>query len=340
METFRLGGTDLVISRTGFGALPIQRVSLDEAAALLRRAYEGGITFFDTARGYSDSEEKIGYALADVRDSIVIATKTPAKNRDGVWRDLETSLAKLRTDYIDLLQLHTPAELPDAEDPDSSYAALVEARDQGLIRHIGLSNHRLEVAKRAVESGHYATLQYPLSALSDAQDLALIELCREHDVGVIAMKGLCGGLLTDAAAAFAFLRRFENLVPIWGVQRLDELEEFLALDADPPPLDAAMRERLEDLRAELAGDYCRACGYCLPCPAEIPIPMAARMSFLLRRARTEGFLTKEWRERMHRIENCEDCGECRERCPYGLDPPVLLKKMLIDYDEVYARGYV
>jgi len=336
MEQTTLGRTGLTVGRTGFGALPIQRVSFDEAKALLRRAYEAGVTFFDTARRYSDSEEKIGYALADVRDEIVIATKIPADNRRKFMTLLETSLANLKTDHVDLLQLHWPPELPDPDDPESAYAGLLEAKEKGLTRFVGITHHARALAKEAVESGLYDTLQFPLSSISAEPDLELIDLCRQKDVGVIAMKALSGGLITDAATSFAFLRQYDNVVPIWGVQRPEELEQILALEAKPPALDDAMWQRIETDRSELAGDFCRACGYCLPCPEDIPIPMAARMGLLLRRMPYEQFLTEEWQEKMNRVAQCTDCGQCRERCPYGLDTPRLLAKMLEDYREFLA----
>jgi predicted aldo/keto reductase-like oxidoreductase len=176
--------------------------------------------------------------------------------------------------------------------------------------------------------GLYDTVQFPLSAISSPADLELAGVCRQNDVGLIAMKAMCGGLLTGARLAFAALRQYENTVPIWGIQREQELAEFLALEADPPRLDDEMQAAIERERAELAGDFCRDCGYCLPCPAEIPIPTAARMAFLLRRSPSARFLTPEWQEQMRRIE---DCGACRERCPYELDTPALLQKMLRDY---------
>jgi predicted aldo/keto reductase-like oxidoreductase len=162
-------------------------------------------------------------------------------------------------------------------------------------------------------------------------DLELIGVCRENDVGLIAMKALSGGLLTDARLAFAALRQYDNVVPIWGIQRESELAEFLALEADPPLLDDDMRGAIEREKTELSGDFCRGCGYCLPCPVEIPISMAARMGLLLRRSPSARFLAPEWQEQMRRIEDCLECGECSERCPYGLDTPALLKKMLADY---------
>lgn len=336
MEKTRLGRTGLEVTRTGFGVLPLQRVDRDEAVRILRRAYDAGITFYDTARGYTDSEEKIGHALADVRDRVIIATKTGATTRQGVLADLHTSLRALRTDYVDLLQLHNPGALPDPSDPNSSYAGLLEAREKGLTRYIGITNHSRDRAWEAVTSGLYDTLQFPLCAISSMEDLTIIGHCRAHDVGLIAMKPLSGGLLTDARPAFAFLRQFENVVPVWGIQRMAELEEILSLDANPPAMDAATRARIEADRMELSGSFCRACGYCLPCPAEVPIPMAARMGLCLRRMPAAQFLTDEWREQMDRIENCQECGECRSRCPYGLDVPALLRTMLAEYRAFYA----
>ncbi|HUT59963.1 MAG TPA: aldo/keto reductase [Phycisphaerae bacterium] len=331
MEKARLGRTNLQVTRTSFGALPIQRVDIDTAGSILRRAFEAGINFYDTARAYTDSEAKLGCALADVRDEIVIATKSPSGDRARVMKDVETSLRELKTDRVDILQLHNPRELSDAADGESAYAGLAQARREGKTRFIGITEHRLDVAVAAAESGLYDTVQFPISMISDAKELRLVEVCKVCDVGLIAMKALCGGLVRNIRAAFAFYRQFASVVPIWGVQRMAELEQFLALDADPPELDDELRAAIEADRGELAGDFCRGCGYCLPCPAEIPIPMAARMAFLMRRAPTKGFLAPAWQRQMARIDDCIECGDCRERCPYGLDTPALLKRMYEDY---------
>jgi aryl-alcohol dehydrogenase-like predicted oxidoreductase len=324
----------LVVTRTSFGALPLQRCDVDDAARILRRAFDAGINFFDTARGYSDSEEKIGRALSDVRDSIIIATKSGATTRSGLLEQLNTSLTNLRTDYVDLLQLHNPGELPDPDDPDSSYAGLLIAKKAGKVRHIGITNHRRDIALAAVESGLFETLQYPMCHLSSPEDVALVDKCNAADMGFIAMKALSGGLITNARAAFAFFRQYQHAVPIWGIQRMPELEEFIALEANPPSLEE-MWPVIEQDRRDLAGDFCRGCGYCMPCPQEIPIAMAARMSLLLRRMPHQGFMNDRWHEEMHRIEKCTECGHCREHCPYGLDTPALLRKQLADYEAFY-----
>ncbi len=333
MEYTVLGRTGLRVSRTAFGVLPLQRTPLAEAAPILRKAYDNAINFYDTARAYTDSEEKIGAALSDVRDNIIIATKTGASDAAGLFAHLETSLRNLKTDYVDILQLHNPTKVARPDGPDSLYAGLTAARDKGMVRYIGITCHRLDVAREAAASGLYDTVQFPLSAISSPEDLQLINECEFYNVGLIAMKALCGGLLTHAPSAFAFLRQFPNVVPIWGMQHAHELDELLALEAQPPALDAAMWQIIEEARAALTADFCRACGYCLPCPASIPIPMAARMSLLLRRMPYQQFLTEDWRGKMEAIENCVDCGHCRDHCPYGLDTPSLLKKQLTDYRE-------
>ena len=336
METIRLGRTDIVASRSGFGALPIQRIPRADAVAILRRAYDGGINFFDTARAYTDSEEKIGFALSDVRSHIFIATKTQARDKKSLLRDLETSLRMLKTDYIDLYQLHNPPELPDYDDPDGLFGGLLEAKKKGYIRFLGITNHRLELVTRAVLDGRFDCIQFPFSSLSSDEDAKLPALCREHGIGFLAMKGLSGGLITNAATTFAFLRQFGNVVPLWGIQRQSELDEFLSYEKNPPALDEAMWKVIETDRRELAGAFCRGCGYCQPCPAGIPIETAARISFLLARSPWERYMADEFKAKMERINDCIHCNHCKNHCPYGLDTPNLLKYMLGEYNKFYA----
>jgi len=336
MTTVTLGTTGIVSPKNAFGALPIQRVTDDEAVAILRRAYEGGMTFFDTARAYSDSEHKLGLAFAGMRERITIATKTMAQTADGLWRDLELSLSALGTDYIDIYQLHNPSFCPKPGGDDGLYDALLEAKAQGKIRHIGITNHRLHVAREAVESGLYETLQFPLCYLAAEPDLELVALCRERGVGFIAMKALSGGLITDSAAAYAYLAQFDNVLPIWGIQRMSELEEFLSYFENPPSMTAEMTETIARDRAEMAGDFCRGCGYCMPCPVGIEINNCARMAQLIRRSPSANWLTPAAQEKMLRIEQCLECGACAAKCPYGLDTPALLRRNLADYKNILA----
>ena len=336
MTTVTLGKTGITVNKNGFGALPIQRITKDEAAKLLRKAYDGGITLFDTARAYSDSEEKIGYAMSDIRNHIYITTKTAAKDADGFWKDLETSLGLLKTDHVDVYQFHNPSVCPKPGDGTGLYEAAVEAKGQGKIRFIGITNHKLSVAHEAIESGLYDTLQFPFCYLCSDEDIKLVEECKAHDMGFIAMKALSGGLITNSAAAYAFEAQYDNVLPIWGVQREAELDEFLSYIENPPVMDDEIRALIENDRKQLYGSFCRGCGYCMPCPVGIEINNCARMSLLLRRSPSASHLSPEGQEKMMKIKDCLHCNQCMSKCPYGLNTPELLQRNLKDYEEVLA----
>ena len=331
MVNVTLGRTGITVNRNGFGALPVQRVSDDEAVKLLRKAYDNGINFFDTARSYTDSEHKIGLALSDIRGKIIIATKTPSTTVEGFWSDLEKSLSLLKTDYIDIYQFHNPSFCPKPNDGTGLYEAMLEAKKQGKIRFIGITNHRLPVATEAVESGLYDTLQFPFSYLADQKDEDLIKLCKDKKVGYICMKALSGGLITKSDAAYAYLAQFNNTLPIWGIQRESELDEFISYIENPPIMTAEIKAYIENERKELVGEFCRGCGYCMPCPAGIEINTCARMSLLLRRAPAKDFLSEAGQAKMKKIEDCINCGRCKAHCPYGLDTPNLLQRNYEDY---------
>ena len=339
MHQITLGKTGLVIEKNGFGCLPIQRISEAEAVRLLHKAYDGGINFFDTARAYSDSEQKVGAAFSSMRERIVLATKTGAQTAEGFWKDLETSLRTLKTDYIDIYQFHNPAFCPKPGGADGLYDAALEAKKQGKIRHISITNHRLAVAHEAIDSGLYETLQFPFSYLAGEQELELVRKCRAQNMGFIAMKGLSGGLLNNAEACYAFMQEHPDVVPIWGIQHEWELDQWLELTERNPRMTPELQAVIDHDRTELSGDFCRSCGYCLPCAAGIDIPQAARMAQLLRRAPYKPYLSDEWREKMHQIKNCIHCNACKSRCPYGLDTPALLQKQLADYDAFYAAHH-
>lgn len=336
MITVTLGRTGITVNKNGFGALPIQRITKDEAAKLLRKAYDGGITLFDTARAYSDSEEKIGYAMSDIRNHIYITTKTAAQNADAFWKDLETSLTLLKTDHVDVYQFHNPSFCPKPGDESGLYDAALKAREQGKIRFIGITNHRLSVANEAVESGLYDTLQFPFCYLCSDKDVELVEACKKSNVGFIAMKALSGGLITNSAAAYAFEAQYDNVLPIWGVQREHELDEFLSYITNPPAMTEEIRTLIESDRKQLYGSFCRGCGYCMPCPAGIEINNCARMSLLLRRSPSAGHLSEAGQAKMMKIKDCLHCNACMSKCPYGLNTPELLLRNLKDYEEVLA----
>lgn len=336
MTMVTLGTTGITVNKNGFGALPIQRVSNEDAGKLLRKAYEHGITFFDTARFYTDSEAKIGESLSDVREKIYIATKTAATDAKGFFKDLETSLALLKTDYIDLYQFHNPSFCPKPGDGTGIYEAMLEAKEHGKIHHIGITNHRLSVANEAIDSGLYETLQYPFNYLATKDELKLVNRCKEKNIGFIAMKALSGGLITNSKAAYAYQDLYDHVLPIWGVQKETELDEFISYIDNPPTMTEEIKSVIEKDQKELASNFCRGCGYCMPCPVGIEINNCARMSLLLRRSPSELQLTKDVQAKMKRIEKCINCGRCAARCPYGLNTPKLLKDNYKDYVEVLA----
>lgn len=325
-----LGKTGITVPQNAFGCLPIQRVSQETAVSLLRQAYEGGMRFFDTARAYSDSETKVGAAFEGMREKVYIASKTQAKTPEAFWQDLEASLRELRTDYIDLYQFHCVKQCWRPGDGSGMYEAMLEAKAQGKIRHIGVTAHLVGVAEELIASGLYETLQFPLSYLSSARDIALVRACEEKNMGFIAMKGLAGGLLNNAEACMAFMLQHQAL-PIWGIQREEELRQWLAFFEKEPEMTPELKALIEADRISLSGDFCRGCGYCMPCTMGITINQCARMSQMVRRAPSQVWLNEHWQAEMEKIDDCIDCGLCMTRCPYGLEIPKLLRKNLADY---------
>ncbi len=328
----RLGKTNLEVNKNGFGALPIQRCTMQEAVEILKKAYDNGIDFYDTAHFYTDSEEKMGNAFKDIpREKIYIASKTAAETPEVFWSDLETSLKSLKTDYLDLYQFHNISFVPKKD--DELFKAMLEAKEKGMIRHIGITTHKITFAHEAIESGLYETLQYPFSYLSGEEEIELVEKCKKFDVGFIAMKAMGGGLITNSKASFAFLNQFDNVLPIWGVQKISELDEFLSYDSTTV-LDDELKTAIENDKKELGEDFCRGCSYCMPCPEEIKISICARMSLWVRRFPTEPHLTEEWQKTMAQTENCIECYACVDKCPYELDIPRILKENYEDYKNI------
>lgn len=330
----RLGKTNLEVNKNGFGALPIQRCNMDEAVEILKKAYENGINFYDTAHFYTDSEEKMGNAFKDIpRENIYLASKTAAETPEDFWSDLETSLKSLKTDYLDLYQFHNISFTPNAD--DELYHAMLEAKEKGMIKHIGITTHKITFAHEAIESGLYETLQYPFSYLSGDEEIELVKKCEKLDVGFIAMKAMGGGLITNSKASFAFLNQFDNVLPIWGIQKISELDEFLSYDENTV-LDDNLKTDIEKDKKELGENFCRGCGYCMPCTEEINISLCARMSLWIRRFPAKPYLTEEYRDMMDKTLNCSECYNCVDNCPYELDIPELLKENYEDYQNVLS----
>ncbi|MBQ9886889.1 MAG: aldo/keto reductase [Lachnospiraceae bacterium] len=335
MKTITLGRTGITTPQNAFGALPIQRVDLNTAVRLLHRAYDGGMTYFDTARAYSDSEEKLGAAFSGMRDKIYIASKTMAKTPEEFWSELHTSLNNLKTDYLDVYQFHCVERCYAPEDGTGMYEAMQKAKEQGKIRHIGITAHKIGIAEEIVASGLYETLQFPFSYLASERDIALVKSCEAADMGFIAMKGLSGGLLTNSNACMAFMSQY-NVLPIWGIQRESELDEWLGFFDNEAQMTDEIRDFIERDRTQLLGEFCRGCGYCAPCTVGIIINQCARMSQMVRRAPSQNWLSDYWQQEMNRIEECINCGACLDRCPYELNIPKLLKKNLEDYKKIVS----
>ena len=333
MDRMRLGKTNLEVNKNGFGALPIQRRNMEDSIEILRTAYDAGIDFYDTAHFYTDSEEKIGNALGDVREDIYLASKSGAETVEEFWSDLETSLKSMKTDYLDLYQFHNISFCP--KEDDELYQAMLEAKDKGMINHIGITTHKITFAHEAIESGLYETLQYPFSYLSGEEELELVKKCEEHDVGFIAMKAMGGGLIKNSKASFAYINQFDNVLPIWGIQKMEELNEFLSYDENTILTDE-LKADIEKDKEDLGENFCRGCGYCMPCPEGINISLCARMSLWIRRFPTEPNMDEKTQKTMEETLNCIECYACVDNCPYELDIPELLKENYEDYHNVLS----
>ena len=329
----RLGKTNLEVNKNGFGALPIQRCNMDESIEILQKAYANGIDFYDTAHFYTDSEEKLGNAFEDVRENIYLASKTAAETPEVFWSDLETSLKSLKTDYLDLYQFPNISFTP--KNDDELFKAMIQAKEDGMINHIGITTHKITFAHEAIESGLYETLQYPFSYLSGSEEIDLVNKCKRLDVVFIAMKAMGGGLIKNSKASYAFLNQFDNVLPIWGIQKISELDEFLSYD-ESTFLNDSLKAEIEKDKNELGEDFCRGCGYCMPCPEGIKINTCARMSLWVRRFPTEPHLTEEWQQIMAKSEDCIECYSCVDNCPYELDIPRLLKENYEDYKNILS----
>lgn len=321
----------MTVSRLGFGGIPIQRVSEDEAIAVVQRCFDFGITFFDTANAYTTSEARIGKAINERRGEVVIATKSTSRSREGVERHLNMSLEHLRIDYIDLYQFHQVGDFKSLEivlDPKGPMAVLEEAKKAGVIKHIGVTSHQIDVAKEAVKSNRFETLMFPFNFITCEAADELLPLCRKHDVGFIAMKPLAGGVLDNVTIAFKYLFQFPDVLPIPGIEKLCEIEEIGQVLQESWDMSDAERSEMQRLRDELGNKFCRRCDYCQPCTQEIPISTVMVISSAIRRLPPERLFTGMFADAMEKATNCTECGDCEERCPYQLPIREMLPEMV------------
>ena len=329
MEYRTLGKTGLSVSRLGFGGIPIQRIDAEGTRALMQKMLSEGINFIDTARGYTVSEEYLGYALEGIRDKFIIATKSMARTREAMAKDIDISLKNLRTDYIDLYQVHnaTPEQVEQVVAPGGALEALLEAKAAGKIGHIGLTSHSLDTFKMALEMPWVETFMFPYNIV-ETQAEKLIRACGEKNIGFICMKPLAGGAIEDATLALRWICDNDAVtVVIPGMAEDRELRQNIAAVSDTSPLTGEERSAILEVRSALGSNFCRRCNYCQPCPQGINISG----SFLF-----EGYLSRyglaDWaRERYATLpvtaSDCIGCGACESRCPYNLPIREMLKKV-------------
>ncbi|MCI9392934.1 MAG: aldo/keto reductase [Oscillospiraceae bacterium] len=333
MEYVTLGKTGLRVSRMGLGGIPIQRVDAEAAKKLLDAVEAAGINYIDSARGYSVSEERIGQAIEGRREKFVLATKTMSRDREGMARDIETSLKNFRTDYIDLYQVHNPSleQLEQVCAPGGALEALLEAREAGKIGHIGLTAHKPEVFRRALELPWVETVMFPYN-LVENQGTELMERARELNVGFINMKSLAGGAIEDARLALRFAAANPNVsVVLPGMYSPEEVAQNAAAVADASPLTEEELAKAEALRRELGASFCRRCGYCAPCTVNIDIPNNFIFHGYLSRYGLADWARGRYDALAAHASDCVACGACEERCPYQLPIREMLKRVAADF---------
>ena len=336
MEKIRLGKTEMLVSKLGFGGIPIQRLPEDEAVAVVRKCLELGITFLDTANAYSTSEERIGKAISGRPQRPILATKSTSRSRDGVEEHLKLSLEHLGVKSIDLYQFHNVADADSLEKilaPKGPMAMVEEAKKAGIIKHIGVTSHSLDTAKELVKSDRFETIMFPFNFITCEPADELLPLCREHDVGFIAMKPLAGGLLDNATLAFKYLFQFPDIVPIPGIEEIHEIEEIVQVLNEPREMTKAEQDEIERMREELGTRFCRRCDYCQPCTEEIPISMVMNSRSFFKRLPQERLFSGNFAEALEKAANCTECGDCEERCPYHLP----IREMIAEHVKWYQE---
>ncbi|RLE53855.1 MAG: aldo/keto reductase [Candidatus Methanomethylicota archaeon] len=335
-----LGRTRLKVSILGFGGIPIRTLTLNEAVKVVRRAYEVGVNFYDTARNYVDSERKIGAALKDVRSEVYIATKTASRSYEDAMKDLEVSLAELGTSYIDVWQLHGVNNFETLERvlaSDGALAALKDAKQDGRVRFIGITGHRPDVLVRAIETGEFDTVQFPFNYLSTEAGKELIPRAEELDVGMIVMKPLAGGELSSARAALRFIVQYPISTVIPGMKSIEEVEENAKTLFEEWKLTDEDLKIIDEDKQRLDKIFCRGCMYCLPCPQEIPISSLLRVESIIRRIGVTDSVRKIYEKAKEKVPNCVRCRQCEEKCPYNLPITEMLPKKLAWLEEVLMK---
>ena len=330
MEYKILGKTGLKVSALGFGGIPIQRIDEEGSRELMHQLLDAGVNYIDSARGYTVSEEFIGYGLQGIRDQFVLATKSMARDKESMARDVEISLKNFRTDYIDLYQIHNPneAQLETVCAPGGALEALLEAKAAGKIGHIGITLHSADVFRKALELDWVETVMFPYNIV-ETQAEELIKACAEKNIGFICMKPLAGGAIEDAQLAMRFIAHNPDVtVTIPGMAEKKELDQNVVSYCDKTPLTQQELEKIEKIRSELGNNFCRRCGYCAPCTVGIGIPAALVAEGYHLRYGLESYAMARYEASGAAASNCVDCGLCEERCPYHLPIRQMLKRVV------------
>ncbi|MEA5115238.1 MAG: aldo/keto reductase [Geobacteraceae bacterium] len=335
MKYVKLGKTGLTVSEFGFGCIPIIRLVKEDSVTVLRYALERGITFFDTANAYRDSEEKIGKAFEGMRDRVVLASKTLKRDGAGAMEQLENSLRIMKTDYLDLYQLHQVAQEEDWQKvtgPGGALEAVMKAKEAGKVRHVGVTSHSLPMALKMVKSGLFETIQFPFNLIEEGAKDELLGAARETGMGFICMKPFGGGVIDDAGIAFKYLRNYPYMIPIPGFESCEQVDQVLSFYAQPNVISKQDLEAMENYRNELGKIFCRRCEYCQPCPHGVMITPAMGYPIVARRM-SPPVAVEFCRKVMESVPLCIECGDCIERCPYELKIPEILKANYALYEE-------
>jgi len=341
MEKVRFGKTDLMVSRIALGGIPIERISISDAVAVILRAISLGVNFIDTANGYTDSEEKIGQAIKDIpRDSLIIATKSPARDKKTFLEHLDLSLKRLGTDYVDVYQHHNISSSQAYDEimgEGGAFEGMTEAIRAGKVRYPAFSSHNIPTATMIMRDGHYASVQLPFNYIDDQAAIEAVPLAKELDMGFIAMKPFGGGMLVDAKLAIKYLLQFDSVVPDPGVNKLSEIEEIVRIVQSGERLTEDDCAAIAKEKVETGDHWCHRCDYCQPCPQKIAISMSLTVEATIKRVpyrRTSVMLGNI----MENARGCIRCRECVSRCPYGLDIPELLIENLAVWDRYLAEN--
>jgi predicted aldo/keto reductase-like oxidoreductase len=330
-----LGKTGMEVSRISFGGIPIQQLNQEDSNKLIEKALEQGINFIDTARGYSVSESLIGGALQGKRQQVFLATKSMARDKEGFKQDIETSLNNLKTDYIDLYQLHNITNLQEFEKvmaKGGALEALQEYRDKGVIKHIGITSHSVDIIEKALEYDVFETIQYPYNAV-ETQGSELFRKAYEKNIGIIGMKPFAGGAITNARAALKFILQNQHITcAIPGMCSIEQLMDNIKA-IDEMPLTQAEKEALSKEASELGERFCRRCGYCQPCPKGINIPVVFVMESYYKRYNLMEWAQTRYDSMPSKASDCEKCGLCETRCPYQLP----IREMLESVRETFEK---